>query len=112
MKTRLRDDEDILRDSMANMQRGVETAGGHLYLTTHRLIFEAHAFNIQSGVSVIPLRDVEGVEKCWTRFLGLIPIFPNSIAVATKDKTYRFVVPSRQEWIDAILEATEDWAQR
>ena len=43
MNTRLRDDEDVIRDSAANLQRGLETVGGWLYLTTHRLVFEAKA---------------------------------------------------------------------
>ncbi|MDY3555595.1 GRAM domain-containing protein [Gemmata sp. JC717] len=106
MKTRLRDEEDVLWDSAANLQRGIEAAGGWLYLTTHRLIFEAHAFNVQSGTTAIPLRDIAGARKCWTKFLGLIPIFPNSLAVDTvKGKTYRFVLFGRDEWLRAIRKA-------
>jgi hypothetical protein len=110
MKTRLRRDEEVIRDAAANLQRGIETVGGWLYLTTERLIFEAHAFNIQSGASVIPLRVVGKMWKSWTKFLGLIPVFPNTLAVATaKGKTFRFVIGSRDAWISAIRDAKEDW---
>jgi hypothetical protein len=110
VKTRLRRDEEVIRDSAANLQRGIEAVGGWLYLTTERLIFEAHIFNLQSGATVIPLRDVGKMWKTWTKMLGLIPIFPNSLAVATaKGKTFRFVISGRDEWIIAIREAQEDW---
>lgn len=113
MNTRLRDDEELIRDSAANLQRGIETVGGRLYLTTHRLIFEAHAFNVQSGATVIPLRDVEEMWKCWTKFLGLLPIFPNSLAVSTsKGKTFRFVIGRRDEWINTVREAQDEWDEQ
>lgn len=60
MNTELRYDENLIRDGAANLQRGIETVGGWLYLTTRRLVFEAHALNVQSGATVIPLRDVAG----------------------------------------------------
>ena len=111
MNTRLRDDEELVREGGANLQRGIETAGGRLYLTTQRLIFEAHALNVQSGRTIVPLRDIEGVWPCWTKFLGLIPVFPNSLAVATaKGKTFRFVLFGRAEWAAAIRDAVEDYA--
>jgi GRAM domain len=96
-------DENAMKDGVANMQRGMETVGGKLYLTDRRLIFEAHALNIQSGTTIIPLKSVTDARKCWTKFLNLIPLFPNSIAVSTKDgKEYRFVTFNRQAWLDAI----------
>jgi hypothetical protein len=112
-KTRLRRDEEVLRDGAANLQRGIETAGGWLYLTTHRLIFEAHAFNIQSGATIIPLGDVEQMWKCWTKFLGFLPIFPNSLAVSTaKGRTFRFVLGGRDAWITAVRDAQEELDER
>jgi hypothetical protein len=85
------------------LQRGIEAVGGWLYLTSKRLIFESHALNIQAGTTVIPLASITGARKCWTKFLNLIPLFPNSFAVATKEgKEYRFVTFGRQAWIDAI----------
>lgn len=106
MNTRLRRDEDMIRDGMASIQRGIETVGGNLYLTTQRLIFESHALNIQTGKTIIPLGDVKDVQTCWTKFLGLIPVFPNGLAVSTKTgETFRFVLFSRTEWMRAILKA-------
>jgi hypothetical protein len=110
MHTELRDDEEVIRDGRANLQRGIETVGGYLYLTTRRLIFEAHAFNVQSGRTVIPLRDIEDASPCWTKLFGLVPIFPNSLAVfTTKGKTFRFVIGDRDGWRIAIREARQDW---
>jgi len=109
VNTELYDDEDEIRDSAANLQRGIETVGGWLYLTTQRLIFEAHALNIQSGRTVIPLSHIKDMWKSWTRFLGILPVFPNTLAVATKKgKTYRFVIGDRDRWIKAIRRAQRE----
>ncbi|MBY0459734.1 MAG: hypothetical protein K2V38_20640 [Gemmataceae bacterium] len=113
MNTRLRRDEDVIRESAANLQRGIEAVGGWLYLTTRRLVFEAHAFNVQSGATVIPLEDVQDIYKCWTKFLGLIPVFPNSLAVeTTRGKTFKFVLFDRDRWARAIRPAQEDLNDR
>jgi hypothetical protein len=113
MHTDLGDGERIIHRSGANLQRGIEAVGGHLFLTTWRLIFEAHRLNVQTGRTIIPLRDVEGVWKCWTRLFGLIPVFPNSLAVATaKGKTYRFVMFGRDAWIRLIRETKQDLKER
>jgi hypothetical protein len=95
--------ERPVKDGGANLQRGIETVGGRLYLTSHRLVFESHAFNVQTGTTIIPLTSITGVRKCWTRFLNLIPLFPNSVAVTTKEGIeYRYVTFGRRAWIDAI----------
>ena len=103
MKTQLIAGETIVKESAANHQRGIETVGGKLFLTTQRLVFESHDFNFQIGSTVIALRDIAGVEPAWTRFLNLIPLMPNSIKVATRDgREHSFVVFGRGEWIRAI----------
>jgi hypothetical protein len=103
MKTPMLRDEAPVKDGAANLQRGIETVGGWLYLTDRRLIFESHAFNIETGATIIPLESITGARKCWTKFLNLIPLFPNSVAVSTKEgKEYRFVTFNRQAWIEAI----------
>ena len=103
MQTPLLQGEKTLKEGAANMQRGLETVGGRLYLTNQRLIFEAHAVNIQTGTSSIPRTSIIGARKCWTKLLNLIPLFPNSIAVSTQEgKEYRFVAFGRQAWIDAL----------
>jgi GRAM domain len=103
MKTPPLPDESPVKEGAASLQRGIETVGGRLYLTNQRLVFESHALNIQTGDTVIPLLTITGARKCWTKFLNLIPLFPNSIAISTKGgKEYRFVAVGRQVWIEAI----------
>lgn len=103
MKTQLLPGETVIKDGAANLQQGIETVGGRVHLTSQRLVFESHAINIQTGTTIIPLESITGVQKCWTRFLNLIPLFPNSVAIATKEgKEYRFVMYDRQSWMDAI----------
>jgi hypothetical protein len=113
MHTDLGDGERLVHQSGANLQRGIETVGGHLFLTTRRLIFEAHRFNVKTGRTVILLRDVESVWKCWTKLFGLMPVFPNSLAVASANgKTYRFVMFGRDAWIRLIRETKQDLQDR
>jgi hypothetical protein len=103
MKTPLLEGEKLKRDGAANLQRGIETVGGWLYLTNLRLIFESHAFNIRTGATIIPLEKITRACTCWTKFLNLIPLFPNSMAVSTDfAKDFRFVVFGRHDWVAAI----------
>lgn len=103
MKTVLRDSERLVKQGTANLQKNIETVGGRLYLTDRRLVFEAHAINIQGGTTELPLQDIQSTRACWTRFLGLIPLFPNSLAVYTKSGVeYRFVLFGRHAWAAAI----------
>ena len=95
--------ENLLREGNANLQRGWETVGGRLYLTNQRLYFIAHSFNVQSGVTEISLNKITHTKPCWTMFLALIPIFPNSLSVKTIDgNEFRFVLFGRLEWAAAI----------
>lgn len=106
MKTILSSDETIKRQAPANLQRGWESVGGHLYLTNERLVFESHAFNVQSGTTTLDLVGIKDVTKCWTRFLNLFPIAPNSIKVETKDGfNLKFVVYNRDKWISEIRDS-------
>jgi len=103
MKTELKQNEQIIKQGPANLQKGHETAGGKLYLTNQRLVFEAHKINIQDGNTEINLTDIQSSEKCWTKFLGFIPLMPNSLAIYTKEgKEYRFVLFGRGVWASAI----------
>lgn len=109
MHTDLGDGEFLVRQAGVSLQRGIEAVGGTLFLTTRRLIFEAHRFNVQTGRTVIPLRAVEGVWKTWTKLFGVIPILPNSLAVATERGTvYRFIMFERDTWIRLIRETKQD----
>jgi hypothetical protein len=103
MKTALRDGEEIIKNGAANMQKNIETVGGKLYLTNERLVFEAHKINIQSGSSEIEISNIQSTEPSWTKFLGLLPIFPNSLSVYTKQgKESRYVLFGRSAWAAAI----------
>jgi hypothetical protein len=105
MKTELNQNEQIVKKGGVNLQKGLETVGGHFYLTNQRLIFEAHAMNIQGGNTLIDLSDVDSTEKCWTKFLKVIPLMPNSLAVHTKSgEEYRFVLFGRDAWQEKINE--------
>ncbi|KAF1067572.1 MAG: hypothetical protein GAK45_01626 [Pseudomonas citronellolis] len=103
MKTALRPDETLLKQGAANLQRGIETVGGHLYLTGQRLIFEAHALNVQSGASELSLADIQSTAPVWTKLFNVIPLAPNSLAVRLNDgQEQRFVLFGRSAWADAI----------
>ena len=105
MKTELKQNEQIIKQGAANLQKGIETIGGRLYLTNQRLVFDAHKINVQGGTTEIELPDILSSEKCWTKFLGFIPLMPNSLAVYTKGgKEYRFVLFGRGAWAAAIDE--------
>lgn len=103
MKTELRQDEKLVKYGAANLQKNIETVGGKLYLTNQRLVFESHKFNVQSGVTEVELCNIQSSEKCWKLFLGFFPLFPNSLAVYTKQgKEFRFVLFGRGAWAAAI----------
>ena len=105
MKTELNINEILIKKSGGNLQKGLETVGGHLYLTSQRLIFEAHAINIQGGNTLIDLSNIDSTEKCWTKFLNVVPLMPNSLAVHTKSgEEYRFVLFGRGAWQAKINE--------
>jgi hypothetical protein len=103
MKTELRQGEQVVKEGAANLQKNVETVGGRLCLTNQRLVFEAHKLNVQGGATEVELANVQSSRLCWTWFLGFIPLFPNSLAVFTKQgKEYRFVLFGRHAWAAAI----------
>lgn len=98
--------ETVLKEGRANMQRGLETVGGKLTLTTQRLLFEAHALNLQRGATEVWLQQVVGQKGGWTKFLGAIPMVPNSIVLTLADgQELSFVVTGRAAWLVAIEQA-------
>jgi hypothetical protein len=103
MKIPLLPEEQLVKDGAASLQLGIDVAGGWLYLTNVRLIFESHAFNLQTGTAIVPLKSVNGTRLCWSRLFGVIPMFPNSLVVATvESREYKFLVFGRRHWKDAI----------
>jgi hypothetical protein len=105
IKTELNINEILIKKGGASLQKGLETVGGHLYLTSQRLIFEVHAINIQAGNTIIDLSNIDSTEKCWTKFLNVVPLMPNSLAVHSKSgEEYRFVLFGRGAWQAKINE--------
>ena len=103
MKSELNSNEKILKSGSANLQKNIETVGGKIHLTNERIVFESNKFNVQSGMTEIKISNIKSVNYCWTKFLGIIPLMPNSLSVLTKDlKTFQFVLMKRSEWKDAI----------
>ena len=104
MKTTLNSTEMLIKKGPANLQKGVETVGGKLYLTTQRLIFEAHKLNIQGGITEMNLSEINSTKLAWTKFLGLIPLIPNSLSINLKKNEYCFVLFGRKVWQSSIDE--------
>lgn len=105
MKTALREHESLIKEGKANRQKNVESAGGKLYLTNQRVIFEGHGFNAQGTSVSVELKDCMFVTKGWTKILGFIPLFPNAIVLAVKDgKSHRFSVFGRKKWVNEVKE--------
>lgn len=108
MKTEQKENEQAIKSGLANLQKNIETVGGKLYLTNQRLVFEAHKINVQGGSTEIELSSIQSSKKCWTKFLGFIPLMPNSLAIHAKDgKEYRFVLSKRGAWAAAIDDARQ-----
>ncbi|WP_341708853.1 GRAM domain-containing protein [Halopseudomonas sp.] len=103
MKSALRAGEMIIKEGPANLQKNIETVGGKLYLTNQRLVFEAHNLNVQSFAAEVEISNIQSLEKAWTKFLGLMSIFPNSLSIYTKQgKEFRYVLFGRGAWAAAI----------
>ncbi|PKV14326.1 hypothetical protein CVO74_01930 [Xanthomonas prunicola] len=101
-------DRDVLRQAPANLQRGMEAVGGRLILTTDALLFQPHAFNVQTQSLSVPFRQIVAVQPCWTRLFGLLPIAPTSLAVRLSDgNEHRFVIGKRDQWMADIASARD-----
>lgn len=102
MKTPEQAGESVIKKGPANLQKGLEAVGGKLFLTNQRLVFEAHALNIQRENLAVALCGIKSVHPSWTRFLR-IPLFPNSITIELQEgKILEFVVYGRKGWVSEI----------
>ena len=105
-KSELEPGESVLKQGRANLQHGAETAGGRLFLTDRRLLFEAHIFNAQRGGDEIQLSQISEMEPAWTKFFGVIPVVPSTLSVRTEGGTeHNLVVRRRRTWMRAIEDA-------
>lgn len=102
MKTMLEASEQVVKQGGANLQQGLETVGGFLYLTNRRLVFEAHNLNFQRQRTQIALPDIEHVVPCWTKLLGFLPLLPNSLSIQTSSDVFNIVLFGRAAWRAAI----------
>ncbi|WP_422929113.1 GRAM domain-containing protein [Singulisphaera sp. PoT] len=91
------DGERLIKDGPANHFRGLESVGGWLYLTDHRLYFRSHRFNVQNHELTIPLSDIRDVKTSMT--LGIVP---NGLLISTGLRQERFVVVGRKAWVEEI----------
>jgi hypothetical protein len=112
-KTTLESGESVLKEGRANLQRGAETAGGRLFLTNRRLIFESHIFNVQRGGDQIQLSQISEMRPAWTKFFGVLPLMPSTLSVRTSGGAeHNLVCRSRGSWMEAIQDAQTDGEQR
>jgi hypothetical protein len=90
--------EEILADVAANLFRGIEAVGGRLKITSRRVVFEPHAFNLQKMSAEMFLSDIVEVSKRNT--MGIVP---NGLLIRTKAGVeYKFVVWQREKLIKII----------
>lgn len=80
-RTELQPNERIVKEGAANLQKNIETVGGRLCPTDRRLVFEAHRINFQGDATESELPYIQSKRPCWSKFLGLIPLFSNSMVV-------------------------------
>jgi len=90
--------ETILADVAANLWRGIEGVGGRLLITSKRIKFTPHAFNLQSIPLEVPFSDIANAVAVNTMY-----IIPNGMKVCTKSGVvYQFVVWGRQRLVGLI----------
>jgi hypothetical protein len=93
----------LVLDGPANLQRGWEAAGGWLALSPDWFCFTPHRVNWRVGRLLIPTSAVLRAWPCWTWVFGVLPVWPNSVAVETAGgRVYRFVVADRHTWVAAL----------
>lgn len=101
----LRENERVLMEGSANMKQvlGI-TKGGKLILTTNRLVFMAHGFNVGAKFEEFPFSQIAGSGN---KVNILIPT-TNLIKIVLRDgKEKQFVVARKQkeQWKSAIMSA-------
>ena len=94
------EDETILFETGVNHFKGIEAAGGKLFLTNKRLVFKSHKINLQNHELSIPLSDIDKVGKYKT-----FRLVNNGLFVKTKDsKVEKFVVQKIDIWMIHLSE--------
>jgi hypothetical protein len=95
--------ETTLHAGPANHFKGLESVGGHLWLTSDRLYFRSHKMNLQNHEWSAPLADIASVHAIKT--LGLIR---NGLSVRlTSSEEHRFVVGDHARWVQNITSSRQ-----
>ncbi len=101
-KINLEPDEMILFDTAANHTKAWESVGGWLYLTTKRLVFKSHSFNIQNHELSINLPDITKIE----RFKAWYLVNKGLMVSYGSQKTEKFVVQQIEDWLILLTKNT------
>lgn len=100
--------EKIIREGKAGFLRDGKAITGSLLLTNQRLLFVSRPYATQKGETLVNLWDMRTVLPCWSKFLGLIPLLPNSLHVCTDSgEDYGFTLIDRSGWTNAISRQAE-----
>ena len=101
----IRSGEEVLDTRPANLWRGMEAVGGALTITSQRLLFQPHHFNVQKAFEEISLAEVVRVVPI---DYGIIFKTKDGVLVELRSGvTFRFVVNDRAQVIDMIRTAVE-----
>ncbi len=94
------ENENILKEGLANHIVNHESVGGKLFLTTKRFIFKSHKINIQKHIFELDLNKINDCHKYKT-----MRIIPNGLKIITNNNVIeKFVVNKPNEWIAQIKE--------
>lgn len=96
-------DEQIIHEGPANHFKGMEGVGGWLFLTSRRIVFKSHLFNVQRHTFSLPRDQIHSVEPA--RMFGVIS---NGLRLKTKDgRIETFVVEDHLTWSSKISSALQ-----
>lgn len=99
MKTKLKEGEFLIKEGAANyFNRGNglflgQSAGGKLYLTNQRILFEGHGFNVGREAVVLYVNEI----------ISCITGFPNTLTLLNdRNEEYKFALNGKGKWADEI----------
>ncbi|HOJ78066.1 MAG TPA: hypothetical protein PLZ08_08905 [Bacillota bacterium] len=97
-KPKLETGEELIYSSMANYYGKLKIIGGHLYLTTKRIIFSPHSFNGQQDEFIILRKNIKQAKA--NKNMGIVE---NRLElIDQKGKSHLFVVYSPKVWIEKL----------
>ena len=110
MNTKLLENETLIREGNAtyfNSRLGAlgSSAGGKIYLTNQRLLFEGHGFNVGREAVVLYINDII---NCNTGF-------PNTLTVLNnRNEEFKFSVSKKKDWQSDITKLLwgEDYVKK